>query len=455
MKIHLISTGGSIMHNLAIALQKAGHEITGSDDEIYDPARTRLSRYGLLPAIMGWDKNNVSEKLDLCIIGMHARADNPELIEAQRLGIPIYSFPEYVYDASKEKLRIVVAGSHGKTTTTSIILHVLKECKQTVDYLVGAQLDGFEEMVHLSNAPTLVVEGDEYLSSAIDRRPKFIHYKAHIAIITGIAWDHMNVFKTFDDYKRLFIDLLESLEPGATVFYYENDEHIKDLLLVRDDLQYIPYNMFPYSTNQAEWSLKSSCGEITPVKLFGEHNMQNIQAAWCVCQEMGISENDFLAALGTFKGAAKRMQLIRKNEHSFFYQDFAHAPSKVKATTSAVRHTYPNHRLVTCVELHTFSSLSKEFIPQYQKALDGADVAIVFYQEHTLRMKKLPPLDENFVKEAFDFPGLLIIQKPKDLETHLKSLAAEEPTIFLMMSSGTFGGTDLTYLSDQLLNPMG
>lgn len=451
MKIHLISTGGSIMHNLAIALHKAGHEITGSDDEIYDPAKSRLKKYGLMPDKMGWDESNVSKNLNLCIIGMHARANNPELLKAKQLGVPIFSFPEYVYNASKEKFRIVIAGSHGKTTTTSIILHVLQECSQQVDYLVGAQLEGFDEMVHISNAPTLVVEGDEYLSSAIDRRPKFIHYKAHIAVITGIAWDHMNVFKTFEDYKQLFVDLLESLMPGGTVFYYENDAHIVDLLSTRSDLKYIPYNKFPHATNQGEWCLMNKRGELTPIQLFGEHNMENIQAAWCVCQELGISEDDFLSSLNTFKGAAKRMQLIRTNEHSFFYQDFAHAPSKVKATTSAVRHTYPDHRIITCVELHTFSSLSKEFIPQYKGALSGADNAIVFYQEHTLHMKKLPPLEADFIKEAFDFPGLVIIQNPDDLERHLISLASEIPTIFLMMSSGTFGGTDLPKLSALLL----
>ena len=450
MRIHLISVGGSIMHNLAIALHKKGHHVTGSDDEIYNPARDRLDTYELLPGQMGWDAQRITDEIDLCILGMHARANNPELIKAQELKIPVYSFPEYVYQASKDKRRIVIAGSHGKTTTTSMILHALRECDHPVDFLVGAQLEGFDEMVHLSDAPDLVVEGDEYLSSAVDRRPKFIHYQANTSVITGIAWDHMNVFKTFEDYKQLFNDLLASMESGGKVIYYQEDPHIQEILGTREDLNCIPYIIHPYQIKKGNWYLLDTIGRGYHIQLFGEHNMQNFQAAWLVCQELGITQSQFLESMTTFKGAAKRMQLIRQNKNCIIMQDFAHAPSKVKATTAAVKKAYPNHRLVACSELHTYSSLSKSFLPQYDGALEDADFGFVFYQDHTLEMKKLPPLDNEFVQSSFNHKNLQVKNETEDLEKTLLDIADGTPTVFLMMSSGTFGGMDLEKLGKLL-----
>ena len=450
MRIHLISVGGSIMHNLALTLNKKGHHVTGSDDEIYNPAKDRLQAHGLLPQEMGWDAQRITEEVDLCILGMHARANNPELIKAQELNIPVFSFPEYVYQASKDKRRIVIAGSHGKTTTTSMILHALKECNHPVDFLVGAQLEGFDEMVHLSDAPDLVVEGDEYLSSAVDRRPKFIHYKAHTAVITGVAWDHMNVFKTFEVYKQLFKDLLSSMESGGNVIYYGEDDFIQEVLETRDDLNFIPYQIHPYYIKNGQWYLLDTKEKGYPIQLFGEHNMQNFQAASLVCQEMGLTQLQFLESMTTFKGAAKRMQFISQDVNCIIIQDFAHAPSKVRATTQAVKKAYPDHRLVACSELHTFSSLSKSFLPQYQGALDDAEIGFVFYQDHTLEMKKLPPLDEDFVQSCFKHHGLQIINDSDQLKQSLMDLTDGTPTVFLMMSSGTFGGLELEELREKL-----
>lgn len=449
MRIHLISIGGSVMHNLALALQKS-HHVTGSDDEIYEPALSRLRSRGLLPDQIGWDASRITKDLDAVVLGMHARKDNPELLKAQELGLPIYSFPEWMYKESLQKKRVVVAGSHGKTTTTSMILHVLNRLNIAMDYLVGAKLEGFDEMVHLSDASLLVVEGDEYPASVTTMEPKFIYFKPHIAVITGIAWDHMNVFPTFELYVAQFAKLVESIESGGTLIYYADDPHVKQLL-TRKDINYIPYTQLPVKKTADLWCILDSNGLEYKIQVFGDHNLQNMCAAWSVCKLLGVDEHEFFHNISDFSGAAKRLQLIKSRGESKLYLDFAHAPSKAKATVDAIRSKYSNHRIIACLELHTFSSLNINFLPQYIGCLDAADEAIVFYQEHTLNMKKLPPLSDDQVKESFGSQHIRVIHEKDELQDTLRTLAGPR-SIFLMMTSGTFGGLNLVELSEVILD---
>ncbi len=448
MRIHLISIGGSVMHNLALALAK-NHQISGSDDEIYEPALSRLKNLNLLPENIGWDADRITPGLDAVVLGMHARKDNPELLKAQELNLPIFSFPEWIYKESVQKKRVVIAGSHGKTTTTSMILFVLKNLGRDMDYLVGAKIEGFDEMVRLSEAPLLIVEGDEYPASVITMEPKFIYFKPHIAVITGIAWDHMNVFNTFESYKQQFSKLIAAVEPGGYLIYYQEDPYIVDLL-VRDDINYLPYSQMPVKKNDQYWEILDT-GEIAhQIQVFGEHNLQNIQAAWEVCKLLGVREDDFFREISMFTGAAKRLQLLKEKGHSKMYLDFAHAPSKAKATVAAIRSRFPQHRLIACLELHTFSSLNINFLPQYAGCFELADQAIVFFQEHTLTMKKLPALSDEQVKNCFGENDLIISHDPKNLTDLLARLTGPN-TIYLMMTSGTFGGLDLASLADRVI----
>jgi len=452
MKIHFISIGGAVMHNLAIALKKAGHEVTGSDDEIYDPARTRLDKVGLLPSNEGWFESNIHSDLDLIILGMHARQGNPELEKALALGIKVQSFPEFIYEQAEGKMRVVVGGSHGKTTTTSMIMHALKESGIDFDYLVGAYLDGFEDMVRISDAPLIVIEGDEYLSSALDRRPKFLHYHPQISILTGIAWDHMNVFPSEENYFSQFEQYLESLPDGAEVYYFNDDSQLSQLAKSHErNISMIPYGRVKYKTGVDGWSAIDSMGKSYPIGVFGSHNMANMEAARRVCMALGLSEEDFFKSMGGFEGAKKRLQLIAEKKGRFFYQDFAHAPSKVRATVKSFRERFPDGDLCAVVELHTFSSLNKSFLPQYKGALDDANTAVVFFSPHTLSMKKMPPLSTEDIKSNFGREDIEIIHQADELRRTL--LERQTPsTHFLMMSSGTFGGTDLKYLADTLFS---
>lgn len=443
MKIHFVAIGGSIMHNLALALHQAGHEVTGSDDEIYDPARSRLKARGLLPNLMGWDDSRIHADLDAVVLGMHAKADNPELKKAQDLELKIYSFPEFIYERSKDKRRVVVAGSHGKTTTTSMIMHVLRVMKFDFDYAVGAQLEGFDLMVKLSDAPIIVIEGDEYLSSAVDRRPKFLHYRPDLAIITGIAWDHINVFKTWENYLEQFALFMESMDENAKLIYFDQDQHISKLLEL-DDVIATPIAYKGYNNHEKDGRdfVIDSKGDLYPIHIFGDHNLQNMHAAQLVCAELGISEPDFLSSMASFGGAKKRMEVKTKGREAVFYNDFAHAPSKVKATTTAVRKKHKSKRIVACVELHSYSSLNKSFIPQYAATLNEADEAIVFYNEHTLEIKRLPPVSVDEIIVAFKHRNIQVFTDPKKLERHL-AYQKWDNSVLLMMSSGIFGGVDM------------
>lgn len=439
MRIHVIAMGGAVMHNLSIALHLAGHQITGSDDEIYNPAKDRLAAYGLLPS-PGWHPDKITKELDLVIIGMHAKKDNPELMRALELHLKLMSYPEFIALHATNKKRVVIAGSHGKTTTTSMIMHALKALEVDYDYLVGAPLEGFDHMIRLSDAPVMIIEGDEYLSSPIDPLPKILHYHPHIAVITGIAWDHINVFPTEQEYTRVFQNYLDSLSPGTALYYFKDDMALKDLVESRQTLPIVihAYGAYPHVIRNGKVFLVYE-GREYPLEIFGLHNLQNVQAAVEVCIALGYAQPAVLQALTGFKGASKRLQPLHLSEHKKVYMDFAHAPSKVKATVSAIREQFKGMRLIAILELHTFSSLNKNFIPQYYRALDAADEAVVFYNKHTLEIKRMPELDPDQIKQDFGRSDLFIFKENNQLENYLRDLNTEN-SVVLFMSSGTFNG---------------
>jgi UDP-N-acetylmuramate: L-alanyl-gamma-D-glutamyl-meso-diaminopimelate ligase len=446
MHIHFIAIGGKAMHNLALALIQKGYHITGSDDEIYDPSHTRLKVAGLLPDKMGWYPEKIGKHIDVVILGMHARPDNPELLRALELNINVVSYPEYIYAESRNKKRVVVAGSHGKTTTTSMIMTALKSVERDHDYMVGAQLDDYDRMVRLSDADIIVLEGDEYLSSPIDRRPKFLHYHPHIVIITGIAWDHINVFPTFEGYVLQFDLLISSVEPGGKVIYYSEDKILLDLILgcERTDITFIPYSGLPLD-GQLRVNIAN---DWLNLPLIGHHNYQNMAAALVCAGLLGVSEHQFAKAMQSFTGASRRLQVISNQRNKLVFIDYAHAPSKVKATTQAVRTWYKDRKLVVILELHTFSSLNKAFLPEYKNSLKGTEEAIVYYDNHTISMKKMEPLTQDFVKEAFGNKDLSVINNRAVLEDKIKTLQHTND-VFLFMSSGTFSGMNLAYIFHQ------
>ena len=452
MNVHFIAIGGSAMHNLAIALHLKGYHVTGSDDEIFDPAKSRLQRYGLLPESYGWHPERITPDIDAIVLGMHARIDNPELLRAQELGLKIYSYPEYLYEQSRDKTRIVIGGSHGKTTTTAMILHVLQHCGIEADYMVGAQLEGFEVMVRLSEtARVMVLEGDEYLTSPIDRRPKFHLYRPDIAIITGIEWDHINVFPTFDIYKDQFAQFIDLIEPEGTLIYCDDDREVHDVAVrnSRTDIAKLPYDVPEYRVEEGVTYLRQPQGDV-PLRIFGRHNLLNLTAARLACSELGIRDEQFDEAITTFGGASKRLELVRREGANALYKDFAHAPSKLRATIAAVREQYPHHHLVACMELHTFSSLTAEFLQQYAGTMDQADVAIVYYSQHALQLKKLPDLDAAQVRRAFANDGVRVFTDSSRVVEALRQ-EPREATVFLMMSSGNFDGIDFAHLAEELL----
>lgn len=450
MKVHFIAIGGSAMHNLAIALHLKGVHVTGSDDEIFDPARGRLNEYGLLPESVGWNPDRIVPDLDAVVLGMHARQDNPELLKAQELGIRIYSYPEYLYEQSKDKMRIVVGGSHGKTTTTAMILHVLNCCNIEADYMVGAQLKGFDVMVRLSDtAKVMVIEGDEYLTSPIDRRPKFHLYKPDVAIVTGIEWDHINVFPTFDIYRSQFSQFIDLITVGGTLIYCDEDPEVRKVAIEnnRTDIEKIPYSVPSHRVDNGTTILSDTN---TKLSIFGHHNLLNLNAARHACHKLGVDDVSFDKAIASFEGASKRLELVKKNGHAAIYKDFAHAPSKLRATIAAMREQYPDRKLVACMELHTYSSLTSQFLVQYAHTMDNADVAFVYYSKHALELKKLPQLNPDDVKNAFASDNVHVFVDSKSMVDCLKSMTFDN-TNLLMMSSGNFDGMDFSVLADNLI----
>ncbi len=443
MRIHFIAIGGSAMHNLARALHDQGHQVSGSDDVIFEPSRGRLEKEGLLPDTMGWDPERITTDLDAVILGMHAKPDNPELRRAQELGIQLYSYPEFLYEHSKGKTRVVIGGSHGKTTITSMILHVLSYHDREVDFMVGAQLDGFDRMVHLTDDNDFIVlEGDEYLSSPIDRRPKFHLYKPNIALLSGIAWDHINVFPTYENYVSQFSVFVDSIVEGGSITYNGEDEEVSRVVNASENqIRKIPYTTPEFEVDGGTTYLQTEEGPM-PIAVFGRHNLSNLAGAKWICQHMGIDEDDFYEAIATFKGASKRLELLAEGRKGVVFKDFAHAPSKVRAAVQAVREQFQDRPLIACLELHTYSSLNKEFLQQYKGTLDQADKAAVFYSPDAVRIKQLEELDEADIAKAFDKDTIQVFTDPQAFSDFLFSQALSESAL-LLMSSGNYGGLSL------------
>lgn len=431
------------MHNLAIALKDKGYQVTGSDDAIFEPSKSRLEKKGILPAEMGWFPEKLTSDIDAVILGMHAHADNPELAKAKELGLKIYSYPEFLYEQSKEKTRVVIGGSHGKTTITSMILHVLNFHQKDIDYMVGAQLEGFDCMVKITeDNDFMILEGDEYLSSPIDLRSKFLLYQPNIALISGIAWDHINVFKTFDDYVEQFRKFVASITPGGVLVYNEEDpEVVKVVESAENYFRKIPYKTPEYEIVNDIVNLKTDMGDI-PLSVFGRHNLLNMEGARFICSQLGIMEEEFYEAIMSFKGASKRLEKVERPDGGLLYKDFAHAPSKVKATVAAFAEQFSKTETFGFLELHTYSSLNPVFLEQYDHALDGLDNAVVFYSEDALKIKRMEPISPELIKEKFKNDNLKVFTNAEDLHSYWESLDKTKGA-FVMMSSGNFGGLDL------------
>ncbi|WP_153800726.1 UDP-N-acetylmuramate--L-alanine ligase [Foetidibacter luteolus] len=449
-KVHFTSVGGSVMHQLAIALKKKGYDVSGTDDEIFEPAKSNLEKEGLLPATIGWDASQIIPQLDAVILGMHAKADNPEILKAKELGLKIYSFPEYIYQESTGKTRIVVGGSHGKTTTTSMIMHVLRNTGKQFDYLVGARLEGFEQSVNITDAPVIVCEGDEYPASVIEKRPKFHFLFPHVAIITGIAWDHINVFPTFDNYLEQFRIFIDKIVPGGLLIYNETDAVLKQLVEThnREDIRYQPYGVPVHQITNGTTTVEIGAAKST-LKVFGNHNLLNLHAAWYACKDLGLRPQDFLSAISSFTGAAKRLELLANSPGVNVYRDFAHAPSKLTATIEAVKQQYPNRKLVAVFELHTFSSLNEAFMKEYKGSMDKADVAAVFFSRHALELKRMPDLPKEKVADGFAKPGLAVITDKNELNAWLQHQDYTNSNL-LLMSSGNYDGLDVNALAAKI-----
>ena len=448
MNVHFIAIGGAAMHNLAIALHNKGYQITGSDDAIFDPSKSRLHAKGLLPSSFGWYPEKISSNLDAIVLGMHAKSDNPELIKAQSLDLKIYSYPEFLFEQSKNKTRVVIGGSHGKTTITSMILHVMHYHGQDVDYMVGAQLKGFDVMVKLTDENDFIVlEGDEYLSSPIDRRPKFHLYKPNIALLSGIAWDHINVFPTYDNYVEQFKIFVDSIVEGGSINYNEEDAEVKQVVEASTNtIRKIAYKTPEYRVSNGSTLLETSEG-LLPVEIFGKHNLNNLAGAKWICQHMGIDEDDFYEAIATFAGASKRLEKIAESDGCIVFKDFAHSPSKVEATTNAVKEQFQERLLVACLELHTYSSLNAEFLQQYKGALDAADIAVVFYSPNAVAIKNLKEVSHEQIKNAFNKNDLIIYNNPVLFQEYLFSMNFNDKTL-LLMSSGDYGGLNFKDLKE-------
>ena len=435
MRIHLIAIGGSAMHNLALALHYKGYNVTGSDDQIFEPSKSRLEKEQLLPKKMGWNKNIITQEIDAVILGMHAKDDNPELLRAKELNLNIYSYPEYIYEQSKRKKRIVIGGSHGKTSITAMILHVLQNLNVDCDYMVGAQLKGFDVMVKLTEkAPIIILEGDEYLSSAIDRRSKFHLYKPHIGVLSGISWDHINVFPTFENYIdqfRIFKNMITE-----SLIYCEEDKELQELAKEESKCKIIGYKTPTHKINNGITYIKNK-----PLKIFGNHNLQNLNASRLVCNELGVTAKEFYQEIQSFIGASNRLEMIKKTENSAIYKDFAHSPSKLKATIKAMKSQFKNRELIACMELHTFSSLNANFLEQYNGCMEEADIAIVYFSKEAIKHKRLTPISENQVKASFRKENLIVFTDSNKLTKHLQSINLENRNL-LMMSSGNFNKLD-------------
>ena len=453
MNVHFIAIGGAAMHNLALALHQKGMQVTGSDDTIFEPSKSRLNAAGLLPTSFGWFSEKITKNLDAVVLGMHAKEDNPELLRAQELGLKIYSYPEFLYEQSKHKTRVVIGGSHGKTTITAMILHVLNYHDIEVDYMVGAQLEGFDVMVKLTDeADFMVLEGDEYLSSPIDRRPKFHLYQPNIALLSGIAWDHINVFPTFENYLNQFKIFVDSITVGGSISYNTEDPHVKSIVENSENqIRKFPYQTPKHTIEEGVTYLDTEEGPL-PLEVFGAHNLNNLAGSKWICQQMGVDQDDFYEAISSFSGASKRLEKVAENANCIVYKDFAHSPSKVKATTEAVKSQYPNRPLVACLELHTYSSLNATFLEHYKGTLDAADTAVVFYSPQAVEIKKLDSVSKIQIKTAFEREDLTIFTDPIPFKNYINSLKFAQKTV-LLMSSGSYGNLDFEALKNKVSDP--
>ncbi|MCK0205408.1 UDP-N-acetylmuramate--L-alanine ligase [Ornithobacterium rhinotracheale] len=443
MKVHFIAIGGSAMHNLAIALKQKGYQVTGSDDSLFEPSKSRLEKYGILPPAIGWFPERITPDLDAVILGMHAHSDNPEMLRAQELGLKIYSYPEFLYEQSKDKTRVVIGGSHGKTTITSMILHALHYHGREEDYMVGAQLEGFEVMVRSTEeSDFMIMEGDEYLSSALDRRSKFLLYQPNVALLSGIAWDHINVFPTFENYVEQFEKFVDSITNGGIIVYNAEDPNVVRVVLKsQNPIRKIPYKTPAHYIKDGITYLETAEGPI-PLEIFGKHNLSNLEGARHICNHLGMMDEEFYEAIQSFTGASKRLELVKRNKDYVVYKDYAHSPSKVTSTTAAVKEQYPDKDLVACLELHTYSSLNPEFLAQYKDSLAKAEIKIVYYSEEALRIKRREPIEPAFIKEAFNDKSIEVFTEPEGLKNYIENLP-KAGKVFLMMSSGNYGGLDL------------
>jgi UDP-N-acetylmuramate: L-alanyl-gamma-D-glutamyl-meso-diaminopimelate ligase len=451
MRIHFIAVGGSAMHNLALALNHKGYIVTGSDDVIFEPSKSRLAKQGILPSEFGWFPDKINTSLDAVILGMHAKPDNPELLKARELGLKIYSYPEFLYEQSKHKTRVVIGGSHGKTTITSMILHVMNYHGKQVDYMVGAQLEGFERMVHLTDENDFIVlEGDEYLSSPMDRRPKFHLYKPNIALLSGIAWDHVNVFPTFENYLEQFRIFVDSIVKGGSITYNEEDIHVKSIVEAStNSIRKLPYATPDFFVEDGQTFIETREGPM-PLEIFGRHNLNNLAGAKWICQNMGIDEDDFYEAISSFKGAAKRLEKIGESDQTIIFKDYAHSPSKVAATTKAVKDQFPDRKLIACLELHTYSSLNAEFLKEYKGTLKEADVSAVFYIPESVKIKGLAEITIEQIGKAFEQQDINIFTNSKAFKEFLFELDVTN-SIILLMSSGNYGGLDLKEVVERIM----
>lgn len=450
MRVHFIAIGGSIMHNLAIALAKKGYIVSGSDDHIYEPSRTNLANAGLLPQL-GWDPTHITADIDAVVLGMHANADNPELLKAQELGIRIYSYPEFVYEQAKEKTRVVIGGSHGKTTITSMIMHVLKSIGREFDYLVGAKLDEFEYMVRLTkDAPLMIIEGDEYLASTIDQRPKFHLYRPHIALISGVAWDHVNAFPTFENYVNQFRLFIKHIEPKGTLVYNKEDKTLQELVLEdRSKINKHGYRTPEYTINKGITYMHSHMGDI-PLQVFGKHNLSNIAAAFTVCEWLGVTREAFFTAIRQFKGASRRLEYVASDNDSVVYQDFAHTPAKLKASIHALKEQFPGKALVAIIELHTYSSLNEAYLNEYKDTMHEAEYPAVFINQETLKQRNAEAISEDTLKKAFNQPNLVYFSRIENMKQYLDEMSPSGKNL-LFMSSGNYGGINLVNFADKFL----
>jgi len=324
-----------------------------------------------------------------------------------------------------------------------MILHVLNYHERAVDYMVGAQLDGFETMVHLTaENDFIVLEGDEYLSSPIDRRPKFHLYKPNIALLSGIAWDHINVFPTFENYVSQFKIFTDAMVHGGIMVYNEEDATVKEVVESSENhIQKYPYQTPKHFIDNGVTYLETSEGDL-PLEVFGTHNLQNLAGAKWICQHMGIDEDDFYEAIASFSGASKRLEKIAENDTSVIFKDFAHSPSKVAATTKAVKKQYENSNVLACLELHTYSSLNAVFLEEYKGALDAADKAVVFYSPDAVKIKQLEAVTSAQIAKAFQREDLIIYTNPQEFKAFLFAENLKN-TALVFMSSGNYGGLNL------------